>query len=105
MRIGLPYADPAAVDEALGILATAERPLILAGGGGWTDEGRAALQRWAEMTHLPVACVFRFVDLMDHGSDAYVGDAGVGMAPYMKDLIRRSDVLLALGPPLRRDDD
>jgi acetolactate synthase-1/2/3 large subunit len=42
--------------------------------------------------------VFRFQDLMDNHSDCYVGDAGVGMAPHMKDMIRRADVILALGP-------
>ena len=98
VRISRPAAAEAAVDEACRMLAEAERPLILAGGGGWTDAGRAALKQFAERNSLPVACVFRFQDLMDNHSPAYVGDAGVGMSAHMKTLIGKADVILALGP-------
>jgi acetolactate synthase-1/2/3 large subunit len=98
VSIPRPGADQDAVDRAMAMIAAAERPLILAGGGGWTDRGRALLKSFAERNGLPVACVFRFQDLMDNHSDCYVGDAGVGMSPHMKELISRSDVILALGP-------
>ena len=98
VRISRPAPDQAAVEEAMAMVASAERPLILAGGGGWTDEGRAGLQAFAERASLPVACVFRFNDLMDNHSDCYVGDAGVGMSPHMKEMLDQADVILALGP-------
>ncbi len=98
VRIARPGADQAAVDEAMEMLARAERPLIMAGGGGWTDRGRALLKGFAERNGLPVACVFRFQDLMDNHSDCYVGDAGVGMSPHMKEMVGKADVILALGP-------
>ena len=104
VRIARPGADQAAVDEAMAMLAAAERPLVLAGGGGWTDRGRALLKGFAERNGLPVACAFRFHDLMDNESDSYVGDAGVGMSPHMKEMIGRADVILAPRPPLRRGD-
>ena len=98
VRIARPAADEAAIGEAMAMLAAAHRPLVLAGGGGWTDRGRELLKSFAERNGLPVACAFRFQDLMDNHSDSYVGDAGVGMSPHMKELITRADVILALGP-------
>lgn len=98
VRISRPAPDPASVDTAMEMLSAAERPLVLVGGGGWTDQARVMLRDFAERCALPVACVFRFQDLMDNHSRSYVGDAGVGMAPYMKAVIRDADVILALGP-------
>lgn len=98
VRIPRPGVDPLAVEEAMGMLAAAERPLIIAGGGGWGDLGRALLKDFAERSGLPVAAVFRFNDLMDNHSDCYVGDLGVGMSAHMQALARRADAILALGP-------
>ncbi|MEM7058012.1 MAG: thiamine pyrophosphate-binding protein [Pseudomonadota bacterium] len=98
VRVSRPAPDAAAVDEAVDLLSQAQRPLVLAGGGGWDDAARADLKMFAERNGLPVACVFRFQDLMDNHSDCYVGDAGVGMAPHMKRLLAEADVILALGP-------
>ena len=98
VRVSRPAPDPAAVDEAMAMLVAAERPMILAGGGGWTDTARELLKSFAERCSLPVACVFRFQDLMDNHSPNYVGDAGVGMSPHMKEMLGTADVILALGP-------
>lgn len=98
VRVSHPAPDQASVDEAMAMLTAAERPIILAGGGGWTDTGRGLLKDFAERCALPVACVFRFQDLMDNHSPNYVGDAGVGMSPHMKRMIGEADVILALGP-------
>jgi acetolactate synthase-1/2/3 large subunit len=89
--------DPAALAEAGRMLAAAERPVVFAGGGGWSDEGRAALQRFAEAWDLPVAASFRCQDLMDNRSPSYVGDAGTGMLASTKALIRDADLVLAIG--------
>ncbi|MEM7210946.1 MAG: thiamine pyrophosphate-binding protein [Pseudomonadota bacterium] len=98
VRVSRPAPDPAAVDEAMAMLVAAERPMVLAGGGGWSDTARGLLKDFAERCSLPVACVFRFQDLMDNHSPNYVGDAGVGMSPHMKEMLREADVILALGP-------
>ena len=82
----------AIVDE----LNVAKRPLIICGGGGWTDTGRDDLQAFAEAVHIPVICGFRNQDLMDSTSDAYVGDASFGKPAAMQELIAQSDCILAL---------
>ena len=47
--------DPAAIERAAALLATAERPLILAGGGVHISDASAALQALAEAHGIPVA--------------------------------------------------
>src|SRR5204863_3253481 len=47
-------------------LAAAERPLVIAGGSGWTAAACLALERFAERWQLPVGCAFRFQDVFDN---------------------------------------
>ncbi len=90
-------ADPASVARVGALLSGAERPAVIVGGGGWTDEGRVALQRFAERWDLPVVASFRCHDLIDNRSPSYVGDAGTGMLASTKALIRNADLVLAIG--------
>jgi acetolactate synthase-1/2/3 large subunit len=77
-------------------LQSANRPLIISGGGGWTDQGRDDLQRFAEQAKIPVICGFRNQDLIETTSDAYVGDASFGKPETLKQLIANSDCILAI---------
>jgi acetolactate synthase-1/2/3 large subunit len=90
-------ADAGALKEVAKLLTAAERPVVLAGGGGWTGAGRAALQRFAGRWDLPVVASFRCQDMIDNRSSAYVGEAGVGMLASTRALIRDSDLVLAIG--------
>src|SRR5580765_781272 len=45
--------DPAAVKEAIALLAKAERPLILGGSGVWWSDAAAAFQAFVEATGIP----------------------------------------------------
>lgn len=91
-----PHPAPEAVDKARAILARAERPLILYGGTNWTEAGRAALQQFAEASDIPVVAVFRYQDQIDNFSPVFCGEAGVGMTPAVRKLMREADVILAL---------
>lgn len=77
-------------------LATAHRPLLLVGGGGWTAAGRSNLKRLVERLGMPALVAFRFQDLLDHTLGTYAGDAGVGMLPATKTLFAEADLVLAL---------
>ncbi|MDA8811342.1 thiamine pyrophosphate-binding protein [Amylibacter sp.] len=77
-------------------LEKSKRPLIICGGGGWTDTGRDYLKSFSESANIPVICAFRNQDLMDTNSYAYVGDASFGKPEYMKELIKYSDLILAI---------
>ncbi len=98
----VPLTGPndAASDHLLEKLALAERPLVIAGGSGWSEESCGSLRRFAETQSLPVVTSFRRQDLMDNRSPSYVGDLGVGMNPALAELLREADCLLVLGARL-----
>jgi acetolactate synthase-1/2/3 large subunit len=95
-RISEPAPDVAAVEDALALLSAAKRPLALIGGNGWTGDGTAAFRRFAEVSGIPVLAAFRFQDRFDNHSPVYAGEAGVGMLPHVKRLMREADVILAV---------
>jgi acetolactate synthase-1/2/3 large subunit len=47
------HGDPAAVAEAVALLARAERPLIISGSGVWWSDAGAALQTFVDATGIP----------------------------------------------------
>jgi acetolactate synthase-1/2/3 large subunit len=95
-EIAEPAPLPAALDKGMAMLAGARRPLILTGGCTWTPGGKAALQRFAEASDIPVLAAFRFQDSFDNTSPVYAGEAGVGMPPHVRRLIAECDVMLAI---------
>lgn len=84
------------VERARAILSEAKRPLIIYGGCNWTEEGSEALQTFAEASDIPVLSVFRYQDQFDNFSPCFCGEAGVGMTPGVRKLIREADVILAV---------
>lgn len=91
---------PEALEAFRERLAAAKRPLVIAGGGGWTARGRAALARFASSQDLPVAVSFRSQGLMDNAHPSYVGHLAVAPTPYLRDAIAEADLLIALGARL-----
>ena len=82
------------------ILAAAERPVVLAGGGGWSAQACRDLDSFATRFDLPVATAFRCQDYLDNASPQYVGDAGIAPHPALARRLREADLILALGPRL-----
>jgi len=97
VRIAEPAPSPADIAEIASLLEQSHKPLLIIGGGGWTANGRAAIERFALKNELPVAVVFRFHNLFDNHSECYIGEAGVGMAPALQSIIREADLILAVG--------
>ncbi|KAB2966297.1 thiamine pyrophosphate-dependent enzyme, partial [Zoogloea sp.] len=81
-------------------LAAARRPLLIAGGTGWTAEACAALRRFVLANDLPVAASFRRQDLFDNRDAHYVGQLGLGVSPKLAEHVRNADLLLVLGARL-----
>jgi acetolactate synthase-1/2/3 large subunit len=95
-----PAADPRDVVELRGLLAAAERPFVLVGGGPWDAEGCAALAVWAQACGLPVGAAFRRQDVVDNALSCYAGDVGLGVNPRLARRIAGADLLIAVGPRL-----
>ncbi len=96
----LPALTADAAVAVMSSLAKAQRPLVLAGGSGWSDEGAAALLTFAQANDLPVATSFRRQDLIDNRSDHYVGDFGTGVSPTLIRRLSEADLLLVIGARL-----
>jgi len=93
------HAHPGAADlaEMRRLLAAAERPMMLVGGSGWTDEACRDIARFAEVNDLPVCCSFRRQDIVDNRLQCFVGDLGTGASPALVARFREADLLLAVG--------
>jgi acetolactate synthase I/II/III large subunit len=94
------WPDPTAMTQLGDLLRQAKRPLVIAGGPGWTPQAAADLQTFAENWQLPVANAFRFQDCFDNHHPLYAGDMGLGINPALAQRIKDSDVILAVGPRL-----
>ena len=94
------WSDPGALRTLRELLLKARRPLVLAGGGGWTPQAAQALQRFAENWKLPVANTFRFQDTFDNRHPQYAGDLGIAPNPRLARRVQDSDLILAIGPRL-----
>ncbi|HEY8357695.1 MAG TPA: thiamine pyrophosphate-dependent enzyme, partial [Ramlibacter sp.] len=94
------WSDPGALRTLREMLLAARKPIVIAGGGGWTPQAAQALQRFAENWRLPVGNAFRFQDTFDNHHPLYAGDVGIGLAPRLAARIKDSDLVLAIGPRL-----
>ncbi|AOW13045.1 thiamine pyrophosphate-binding protein [Hydrogenophaga crassostreae] len=92
--------DPEAMTRLHRHLLNAQRPLVIAGGSGWSPQAAIDLQRFAEQWQLPVVNAFRFQDCFDNHHALYAGDMGLGINPALAQRIKDSDVILAVGPRL-----
>lgn len=88
------------VERALELLSTAERPVVVIGGSGWSEDARADLEEFARNWNVPVATSFRCQDYIDNESEHYVGDLGIGISPALTALMKDADVILSIGSRL-----
>ncbi len=95
---------PAPADlEALGRrFAQAQRPLIVVGGEGWTQESGEALARWAAAHGVPVAADWRAYDAVPHvldGGNSYIGYLGYARSDANARRLDEADLLVLVGCP------
>jgi len=88
------------IDAILAMLEPAVRPLIIAGGGGWTSQAAQDLAGLATRAQIPVGTSFRCQDYIDNRHSHYAGDVGIGINPALAQRVKDADVILALGPRL-----
>ncbi|RZI94514.1 MAG: thiamine pyrophosphate-binding protein, partial [Variovorax sp.] len=95
-----PWSDPGALRTLRELLLKSQRPLVIAGGSGWTQQAAQALQRFAENWRLPVANAFRFQDTFDNHHPQYAGDVGIAINPKLAARVKESDLVIAIGARL-----
>ncbi|CAN5354748.1 thiamine pyrophosphate-binding protein [soil metagenome] len=90
-----PALSPADRDRIAGLLATAERPVVIAGGG--TRAARPQLVRVAERFAVGVYTGFRRQDVFPNSHRLYLGHLGLGTPPTTLHALGRADVVLVVG--------
>jgi acetolactate synthase-1/2/3 large subunit len=90
-----PEADD--VRKVLQFLASAERPVILAGGGVLRARTSTDLRRLAELLDVPVIAGWRRGDVISNDHDLYLGMAGYGSPSVVRERLDRADAVLVLG--------
>jgi len=93
--------DPAALDSAVGIIAAARRPIVLAGQGASSAEAREALLRLAGRVGAPVATTLRGRDLF-RGEPHNLGLFGTLSHEVALEAIDQSDCVIAFGASLNK---
>jgi acetolactate synthase-1/2/3 large subunit len=95
-------ADPAQIAAAAELLARAERPLVVAGGGVHLSDAVPELVRLQEIAALPVATTTMGKGAVDEAHPLSVGVIGYfmgtgGMAKFQRPLVAEADVILFVG--------
>ncbi|MDQ3126920.1 MAG: thiamine pyrophosphate-dependent enzyme, partial [Chloroflexota bacterium] len=89
--------EPADVASVLRFLASAERPVILAGGGVLRARTSTDLVKLAELLRVPVIAGWRRGDVVSNDHPLYLGMAGYGSPAVVRERLERSDAILVLG--------
>jgi len=95
-------ADPERVARTARMLAEAERPLVVAGGGVHLSGAAAEMAALQERAHLPVATTTMGKGAVDEAHPLSVGPIGYFMGPggaarYQRGLVDEADVVLFVG--------
>jgi acetolactate synthase I/II/III large subunit len=79
------------------LLASAERPVILAGGGVLRARTSTDLLRLAELLQVPVIAGWRRADVISNDHPLYLGMAGLAAASTVRDRLEAADAMLVIG--------
>lgn len=93
--------DPIALDRSLGLIASARRPLILAGRGAIRADARHHLLGLAQLLHSPVATTLKAKSLFAE-EKFNLGVCGTVGSSLSAEVADRADCLIAFGASLNR---
>jgi acetolactate synthase-1/2/3 large subunit len=85
------------IRSAIELLASSERPVILAGGGVLRARSSTELLRFAELLQVPIVAGWRRADMISNDHPLYLGMAGLGAAHTVRERLERADAILVIG--------
>ena len=101
-RSARPAVHPSALEEAARLIASAERPLIMAGHGVVLSGAYAELRVLAERTGIPVITTLLGISAFPEAHPLHLGMPGMHGEVHVNRAIQQSDLIIGLG--LRFDD-
>lgn len=96
-EIPRPLPPARSIDHAAALIAGAQRPLLISGGGATYAGASAALQAFANATGIPVAETQAGKGALRWDHAAAVGGVGVTGTPLANRLAREADVVIGVG--------
>jgi acetolactate synthase-1/2/3 large subunit len=87
----------AEVRSVIELLASAERPVILAGGGVLRARTSTELLRFADLLQVPIVAAWRRPDVVSNDEPLYLGQAGYWAAPTVRQRLIDADAMLVIG--------
>jgi acetolactate synthase-1/2/3 large subunit len=90
-------AQMAALEE---LLAESTRPMLILGGGRWSEAALGEIARFAENFGMPVCTSFRRAHHFNPSHPNYAGDLGLAANPKLVARVRASDLVIAAGARL-----
>ena len=85
------------VRAVLHLLASARRPVILAGGGVLRARSSNDLVRFSDLLHVPVISAWRRGDVIPNDHPLYLGMTGFGSPSTVRQRLAEADAILVLG--------
>src|SRR5678816_1997509 len=82
------------------LLAQSSRPMLILGGGRWSEAALTRIAHFSEHFGVPVCTSFRRAHLFDPLHPNYAGDLGLGANPKLVARIKASDLVIAAGARL-----
>ena len=100
-RVRSQAADPKEMADAIALLRTAERPMIIAGGGVQYGDAVRELTTFAEATQIPVVETIAGRANLVHNHPLNIGPIGVTGSDSANIIAEKADVILAVGTRLQ----
>lgn len=97
LPIGTARPDPGAIDAAVELLRTSERPAIVVGGGTITGEATAEVLALAEAWRIPVVTTWNGKSAFPEDHELFAGSVGQTGTPVGNTIAANADVVIAVG--------
>ena len=82
------------------MLDLSKKPIIILGGGGWTNNANLKAEKVLKNWGIPVISAFRRQHLYNNYLSNYCGFLGLGSDEKIKDKINQSDLIICIGSRL-----
>jgi len=96
----LPKASKNQLINTIDIILTSSKPVIIAGGGIKNTQGGQEVLRLAKILNIPIVSSAGHGDVIAFDENLYAGQMGPRGNPVASDLVKKADVILALGTRL-----
>lgn len=91
---------PSTIPQLQEMIETAERPIVILGGGNWSEETGRNIADFATKFGVPVATSLRCQDYIPNSHPNHIGHMAIAIEPTLARRVREADLLLVIGARL-----